>query len=182
MPLISSQDPYAVLADAFNRRALAHMAVDFQRRYKYEDTAPAFAAGKDFSEVCRAHHVPNIWVAMTRDGGAITPNSDNDFDTVAPLPEEKTFIKQYLSAFSNPDLDPCLKRSGIDTLVASGLNARVCLLASVNEAVDKGYRVALATDATNFRHRQHMDDYGDRVLRVTTTGLSRMLNGLRPGV
>ena len=45
------------------------------------------------------------------------------------------------------DLDLRLRHRGIDTLVVSGGETEVCVLATVLGAVDLGYRVILATDA-----------------------------------
>ena len=51
------------------------------------------------------------------------------------------------SAFGNPRLPPWLLSQGLDTLIVSGGETDVCVLATVMSALDLGYRIVLATDA-----------------------------------
>jgi nicotinamidase-related amidase len=55
--------------------------------------------------------------------------------------------KTVYSPFSEPGLPALLSRRGIDSLVITGAETDVCVLAAVLGAVDFGYRVVLATDA-----------------------------------
>jgi nicotinamidase-related amidase len=55
--------------------------------------------------------------------------------------------KRHYSAFAAPALPPLLKERGIDSLVITGAETDVCVLATVMAAVDLGFRVVLATDA-----------------------------------
>ncbi|MFO1038167.1 MAG: isochorismatase family cysteine hydrolase [Geminicoccaceae bacterium] len=55
--------------------------------------------------------------------------------------------KSVYSAFHDGRLAPHLQRQGIDTLVVSGTETDVCVLASVLAAVDHGFRVVVAVDA-----------------------------------
>jgi nicotinamidase-related amidase len=55
--------------------------------------------------------------------------------------------KAVYSAFANPKLAPWLKSQAIDTLIVSGGETDVCVLATVMSALELGYRIVLATDA-----------------------------------
>jgi nicotinamidase-related amidase len=55
--------------------------------------------------------------------------------------------RQTYSAFGNGRLQSYLDDRGIDTLIVSGGETDVCVLASVLAAIDIGYRVILAEDA-----------------------------------
>lgn len=72
-------------------------------------------------------------------------------DLVAPLqrltPPAAVVDKRRYSAFAAPALPPLLTARGIDSLVITGAETDVCVLATVMSAVDLGFRVVLATDA-----------------------------------
>lgn len=51
------------------------------------------------------------------------------------------------SAFGNVRLAPWLESQGVDTLIVSGGETDVCVLATVMSAIDLGYGIVLATDA-----------------------------------
>lgn len=55
--------------------------------------------------------------------------------------------KKVYSPWLTPELDQALKARAADTLVITGLETDVCVLATVLGAVDRGYRVVVATDA-----------------------------------
>ena len=86
------------------------------------------------------------WRAMTRQ------NLDERLLELAPplqalVPPAHLCDKAVYSAFGNAKLAPWLKARGADTLIVSGGETDVCVLATVMSAVDRGYRVVLATDA-----------------------------------
>lgn len=63
------------------------------------------------------------------------------------VPPAKVLDKPAYSAFSNPKLLEELRAAHADTLVITGGETDVCVLATVMNAVDFGYRVILPTDA-----------------------------------
>jgi nicotinamidase-related amidase len=77
-------------------------------------------------------------------------------DLVEPLaelaPPALVVDKQVNSAFSRPGLARALAQRGITTLVVTGGETDVCVLATVMAAVDLGFRVVLPTDALCSTH------------------------------
>ena len=86
------------------------------------------------------------WPQMTRE--ALDPGL---LDLVGPLarlvPPARQVDKPANSAFSRPGLASALKRRRITTLVVTGGETDVCVLATVMQAIDLGFRVVLPTDA-----------------------------------
>ena len=72
-------------------------------------------------------------------------------DLVPPLralvPPATAVDKSRYSPFTEQTLPDLLSERGIDTLVITGSETDVCVLAAVLDAVDRGYRVVVAADA-----------------------------------
>jgi nicotinamidase-related amidase len=92
------------------------------------------------------------------------------------VPPAKVIDKKVYSPWLEGKLDDLLRGTPIDTLVVSGGETDVCVLATVLGAVDRGYRVVVATDAlcssTDETHDAMMtlyhNRYGQQVETVTT--------------
>ena len=65
----------------------------------------------------------------------------------ALVPPAVCIDKGVYSPFAAPEFLDLLRRRNIDSLVISGAETDVCVLAAVMDAIDHGYRVVLATDA-----------------------------------
>lgn len=85
------------------------------------------------------------WEAMTR--------SKLDFGLVELVPELARFVppaqledKMVMSAWHGT-LHARLRQASIDTLIISGCETEVCVLATVMGAIDLGYRVVIVADA-----------------------------------
>jgi nicotinamidase-related amidase len=82
------------------------------------------------------------------------------------VPPATVFDKAVYSPFHDGRLAPLLRERGIDTLVVSGTETDVCVLAAVLGAVDHGFRVVLAGDAlcssTDETHDALLKLYHDR--------------------
>jgi nicotinamidase-related amidase len=63
------------------------------------------------------------------------------------VPPAAVFDKRTYSPWYETDLHAHLQRRSIDTLVITGGETDVCVLTTVLGAVDRGYRVVIATDA-----------------------------------
>ena len=86
------------------------------------------------------------WAALT--GERIDPRLIELVPPLAALvPPAAVVDKRVYSPFSEPQLLPLLRRRGVDSLVVTGLEADVCVLATVLGAVDHGFRVVIARDA-----------------------------------
>jgi nicotinamidase-related amidase len=65
----------------------------------------------------------------------------------ALVPPARVIDKFHYSPFTEQALPDLLRQCRIDTLVITGGETDVCVLAAVLDAVDRGYRVVLAGDA-----------------------------------
>jgi nicotinamidase-related amidase len=88
--------------------------------------------------------------------------------------EDKVLLSPWAGS-----LDERLKGSGIDTLIISGAETEVCVLAAVMGAIDRGYRVIIVSDAVcsgaDTTHDAMLEIYSSRfgmqVETVTTAEL-----------
>jgi nicotinamidase-related amidase len=62
------------------------------------------------------------------------------------VPPARVLDKRIYSPWINTGLDEALRAGGVDTLVITGAETDVCVLAAVMGAVDLGYRVITVTD------------------------------------
>ncbi|MCB4825214.1 cysteine hydrolase family protein [Roseicella aerolata] len=86
------------------------------------------------------------WETMTLQ--ALPPEAVDLLPPLARLaPPAEVLDKHFYSPWLETDLHERLRRRGIDTLVVSGAETDVCVLAAVLGAVDRGYRVVVPTDA-----------------------------------
>jgi len=92
------------------------------------------------------------------------------------VPPARVIDKKVYSPWLEGNLDNALRDTAIDTLVVTGGETDVCVLATVLGAVDRGYRVVVATDAlcssSDETHDAMMtlyhNRYGQQVETVTT--------------
>jgi nicotinamidase-related amidase len=68
-------------------------------------------------------------------------------ELAALVPPAVVFDKQVYSPWIGGDLDRLLQRRGIAILLITGGETDVCVLSTVLGAVDRGYRIVIATDA-----------------------------------
>jgi nicotinamidase-related amidase len=119
------------------------------------------------------------WRAMTRD--TLDPRLLELVEPLARLcPPARIFDKAVYSVFADPRLAPALRRKGIETLIITGGETDVCVLATVMAAVDLGFRVVLPTDALcSSRDKTHdalMTLYSERFTnQVETASTERVL-------
>lgn len=86
------------------------------------------------------------WISMTQD--RLLPEL---LELVPPLarhvPPTKVLDKTVYSPWIHPTLHQAVRRTGIHTLVVTGGETEVCVLATVMGAIDHGYGVVLPIDA-----------------------------------
>jgi nicotinamidase-related amidase len=86
------------------------------------------------------------WRHMTKE--ELDPHMIDLVPELAKLVPPATVVdKHRYSPFTEPGLLKLLKQRGVDSLVITGAETDVCVLAAVLGAVDHGFRVVLATDA-----------------------------------
>jgi nicotinamidase-related amidase len=86
------------------------------------------------------------WRQMTRE--QLEPELIELVPSLAKLVPPATVIdKRHYSPFTEPHLSRLLRERDIDSLVITGAETDVCVLAAVLGAVDLGFRVVLASDA-----------------------------------
>jgi nicotinamidase-related amidase len=100
-----------------------------------------------------ADELPGSWRRYYRRWAELTLDRLDPrlIELVPPLarlaPPAMTIDKRVYSPFAERALWGELRRRRADTLVITGAETDVCVLAAVLDAVDQGYRVVLATDA-----------------------------------
>jgi nicotinamidase-related amidase len=86
------------------------------------------------------------WQEMTREH--LDPRLLELVEPLAALvPPAQILDKAVYSAFHDPRFAVSLRKRGITTLIITGGETDVCVLATVMAAVDLGFRVVLPTDA-----------------------------------
>ena len=116
------------------------------------------------------------WPQVTQDRLA----SPALFDLMAPLsakaPADAQIDKPGFSSFSTPDFAKALARLKAGPLVLTGVETDACVLATAIDAMDRGYRVIVASDAVTSTsleaHRAALDHLYPRMaplLELATT-------------
>ncbi|WP_281407382.1 isochorismatase family cysteine hydrolase [Methylobacterium sp. P1-11] len=86
------------------------------------------------------------WATMTRE--RLAPEMIDLVPDLARLaPAAEVVDKTVYSPWLETDLDARLRARDVDTLIVTGAETDVCVLAAVLGGVDLGYRIVLATDA-----------------------------------
>jgi nicotinamidase-related amidase len=123
------------------------------------------------------------WIDVTR--ARLDPRM---LDLVPPLdrhaPPALLFDRMVYSAFADGRLHALLRSKHIDTLIVSGSETDVCVLASVLAAVDHGYRVVIAGDAlcssSDESHDALLDLYARRFdVQIEVASVAEIIDGWR---
>jgi nicotinamidase-related amidase len=92
------------------------------------------------------------------------------------VPPARVFDKHVYSPWTGTDLHQQLRRAGVDTIIVTGGETDVCLLATMLGAIDWGFRVILVMDALcssadethDAMMNVYMNRFGEQVECVTT--------------
>jgi nicotinamidase-related amidase len=95
------------------------------------------------------------------------------------VPPARTFDKHVYSPWTGTDLHLQLRSAGIDTVIITGGETDVCVLATLLGAIDWGFRVILVTDALcssadethDAMMNVYMNRFGEQVETVSTETL-----------
>jgi nicotinamidase-related amidase len=101
------------------------------------------------------------------------------------VPPARTFDKHVYSPWTGSDLHLQLRGAGIDTIIITGGETDVCVLATLLGAIDWGFRVILVTDAVCSSADQthdammnvYMNRFGQQAECVTTETLLESWSG-----
>ncbi|KFL31128.1 cysteine hydrolase [Devosia riboflavina] len=151
---------------------LAHLCIDVQNMFAGDtawhtpwlskvlpaieaivDRAPASTIFTRFIPPARVEDETGTWCEYyDRWPSMVTSRLGPDMLQIVPtlaryVPPAKHFDKNRYSPWLFGDLDQTLREDGVGTLVVSGGETDVCVMATVLGAVDLGYRTILCTDA-----------------------------------
>jgi len=108
--------------------------------------------------------------AMARMGAATDPRVIAD---IGPEASDITIERHHgVSAFPGTELDAVLRLLGVDTIVATGVSVNVGIFALTVDAVSRGYRVVVATDAVSGTPADYAQAVLDNSLSVLATQLT----------
>lgn len=134
----------------------ALLVIDFQNEYfsgkmpipdgtKALDNARRLVERAD-AEGTTVYHVQHVTLAgspvFAEDSEASAFHRDSQ-----PAANHVILRKSSVSVFPTTDIDQRLKRSGVDTLIITGLMTHACVAGAARDAVPLGYTVIVAEDA-----------------------------------
>lgn len=117
------------------------------------ERAPERCIFTRFVPPAEATELPSCWRSFYRAWPGMTAREvDPDaIELMAPLklftPPAPVLDKTRFSAFSNSALHARLQTMGAETVIVSGAESDMCVLATALAAIDHGYHVIVATDA-----------------------------------
>lgn len=123
------------------------------------------------------------WPSMTLD--ALPSGMVDLVPTLARfVPPARVVDKRVYSPWLDPSLETILRGGGVDTLIISGGETDVCVLATTFGAIDRGYRVIVAWDAicssADETHDATMVLFGNRFgEQIETASTEEILNSWR---
>ncbi len=151
---------------------LAHLCIDMQRMFneetawnvpwmanvsdQVEELAERFTAETVFTRFVpprNASQMPGAWKTYYEKWEQMTLDHmpDELVDLVPRLqrfvPPARVFDKRTYSPWIDGRLHQALSRDGVDTLIITGGETDVCVLATVVGAIDLGYRIIIPRDA-----------------------------------
>lgn len=143
-----------------------------------------------FIPAARPGEAAGMWAGYYRRWAAVTlANIDPALVGLMPslarfTPPAKILDKRVYSPWTEGRLDALLDGSGIDTLVISGGETDVCVLATVLGAIDRGFRTVVVTDAicssADQTHDALMELYRSRFSeQIEIAEMAEVLDGWR---
>jgi nicotinamidase-related amidase len=192
---------------------LRHIVIDMQRIFAEETVwhTPVMAEIlPNILELCEAYagvtlfakfmvpaapeQAPGSWEAYYRRWSMLTTEQMDPAmqDLIAPLaaiaPERAVVEKTTYSIFKVAGFADTLRHQDVDTIVFSGVETDICVLASAFDAVDAGFHVIIATDAVgSSSHQSHqailthvLPRMPDQIELATTASLMARARGGEP--
>ncbi|BCK01778.1 cysteine hydrolase family protein [Anaerocolumna chitinilytica] len=118
--------------------------------------------GREILEVFRREKLPVFHVqhiSANKDATFFLPGTKGTefYESVAPLVQEKVFIKHSPSAFLHTGLAEALLEQGIEHLVIAGMMSHMCVDTTVRAAQEYEFLVTLISDACTTKDLISMD-------------------------
>lgn len=154
------------------------------------EAAPARTIFTRFVPPLDAHEMPGTWQRYYRRWPEMTRDRlDAEMIDLVPelarhAPPAEIVDKAVYSPWTQQSLDTLLRRrKNVDTLVVSGAETEVCVLATILGAIDRGYRVIIATDAicssADPTHDAMLEIYHSRFgMQVETASVAEILEAI----
>ena len=150
---------------------------------------PARTIFTRFVPPAKAEDVPGTWQRYYRRWDDLTlrrldpPMVDLVPALARHAPPAEIVDKRVYSPWMSQNLAQLLQRHGVGTLVVSGAETEVCVLSTVLGAIDRGYRVILATDAicssADPTHDAMLEIYHSRFgMQVETAEVTEILEAM----
>jgi nicotinamidase-related amidase len=129
--MVNSLPNIAAVAERFGERSV------FTRFIPARDPGAEIGTWRDYYQ---------RWSGLTLE--RLDPSLLDLVDELRPVARPECIVdKRRFSAFSAPRLALVLNGHGTDTLIVTGAETDMCVLATVMGAVDRGYRVVVVEDA-----------------------------------
>jgi nicotinamidase-related amidase len=109
--------------------------------------------------------------------GALTARTDVDYSVVPELaPQSGDLVLQRshgMSGFSGTDLDVCLRDLGVATVLPTGVSANVGVIGTAIEALNRGYRLVIASDCI----AGDPPEYAEQMMRFSYRNIGYVMTG-----
>lgn len=95
----------------------------------------------------RSAGIPVVWVQHSEPEMPIGSDGWQLVPELKPLGSELMVRKEYRSSFEGTDLEDVLAAHGVGKLIVCGAETNHCVRSTIHSALDRGYDVALVSDA-----------------------------------
>ncbi|WP_445178958.1 cysteine hydrolase family protein [Pseudomonas sp. McL0111] len=138
----------------------ALLVIDFQNEYftgkmPIPDGAAALAKTRELIAFADSHKIPVYHVQHVAPAGSAVFAIDGEtvkfHPDMQPRTKDVALQKTTVSVFGSTDLNERLKKSGIETVIISGLMTHACVAGAARDAAPLGYNVIVASDASATR-------------------------------
>ncbi len=138
----------------------ALLVIDFQNEYftgkmPIPDGAAALAKTRELITFADNHKIPVYHVQHVAPAGspvfAIDGETVKFHKDMQPRDKDIVLQKSTVSVFGSTDINERLKKSGIETVIVSGLMTHACVAGAARDAAPLGYSVIVASDASATR-------------------------------
>ncbi|WP_118184214.1 cysteine hydrolase family protein [Paraburkholderia phosphatilytica] len=140
----------------------ALLVIDFQNGLIATDPPPGDAANvtariNALTSQAREAGVPVVFILHEDEELVRDTHAWQLLDTLEMEPDDHLIDKRTCDSFLGTELEPLLKRLGVNQLVVCGYATEFCVDATVRSAVAHGYPVTIVADAHTTHDKPHAD-------------------------